>query len=205
MNRLSSTYCPSSSDITSCGVLSRFSSTGKERDEETGYGYFGARYMDHELMTMWLSVDPMADKYPGISPYAYCAWNPVRLVDPDGMKLTVFKDAKGTLIRHIDDGSDAQFILIHAYWDPQNNRMIDENKKQVKPNNAYIEFAGGDAGNINIKTVIDFSQEFCKNTYTNESNGTTYCNYATGFIINSFLSACQSKGFYRRWRHEFFL
>ena len=32
--------------------------TGKERDEETGFGYFGARYMDHELMTMWLSVDP---------------------------------------------------------------------------------------------------------------------------------------------------
>ena len=61
-----------------------FPSTGKERDEETGYGYFGARYMDHELMTMWLSVDPMCDKYPSISPYAYCAWNPVKLVDPDG-------------------------------------------------------------------------------------------------------------------------
>ena len=60
--------------------------TGKERDGETGYGYFGARYMDHELMTMWLSVDPMADKYPSISPYAYCAWNPVKLVDPDGME-----------------------------------------------------------------------------------------------------------------------
>jgi RHS repeat-associated protein len=58
--------------------------TGKERDSETGYSYFGARYMDHELMTMWLSVDPMADKYPSISPYAYCAWNPVKLVDPDG-------------------------------------------------------------------------------------------------------------------------
>ena len=61
--------------------------TGKERDEETGYGYFGARYMDHELMTMWLSVDPMADKYPNISPYAYCAWNPVKLVDPDGREF----------------------------------------------------------------------------------------------------------------------
>ena len=36
--------------------------TGKERDEETGYGYFGARHMDHDLMTLWLSVDPMADK-----------------------------------------------------------------------------------------------------------------------------------------------
>ena len=59
----------------------------EQRDEETGYGYFGARYMDHELMTMWLSVDPMADKYPGISPYAYCVWNPIRVVDPDGMQV----------------------------------------------------------------------------------------------------------------------
>ena len=67
--------------------------TGKERDEETGYGYFGARYMDHELMTMWLSVDPMADKYPSISPYAYCALNPVRLVDPDGCEVYIFGDA----------------------------------------------------------------------------------------------------------------
>ena len=66
------------------GYNERFTFTGKERDEETGYGYFGARYMDHELMTMWLSVDPMADKYPGVSPYNYCLWNPVKFIDPDG-------------------------------------------------------------------------------------------------------------------------
>ena len=29
----------------------------------------------------------MADKYPSISPYNYCMWNPVKLVDPDGMKF----------------------------------------------------------------------------------------------------------------------
>ena len=40
-------------------------------------------------MTMWLSVDPMADKYPSISPYAYCAWNPVKLVDPDGREIVL--------------------------------------------------------------------------------------------------------------------
>ncbi len=50
----------------------RYTFTGKEKDEETGYGYFGARYMDHDLMTLWLSVDPMADKYIGISPNNYC-------------------------------------------------------------------------------------------------------------------------------------
>ncbi len=73
--------------------------TGKERDEETGFGYFGARYMDHELMTMWISVDPMMDKYPGISPYTYCMWNPVKLVDHDGCEATDnddwYKDRNG--------------------------------------------------------------------------------------------------------------
>ena len=43
----------------------------EQRDEETGYSYFGARYMGHELMTMWISVDPLADKYPGVSLYIY--------------------------------------------------------------------------------------------------------------------------------------
>ena len=56
--------------------------TGKERDSETGFSYFGARYYDSDLMTGWLSVDPLADKYPSLSPYAYCGWNPIKLVDP---------------------------------------------------------------------------------------------------------------------------
>ena len=84
MNCLTSTYYRTYSNAICCGFFASSASTGKERDEETGYGYFGARYMDHELMTMWLSVDPMADKYPNMSPYAYCAWNPVKMVDPNG-------------------------------------------------------------------------------------------------------------------------
>ena len=32
----------------------------------------------------WLSVDPLADKYIYISPYAYCSWNPINKIDPDG-------------------------------------------------------------------------------------------------------------------------
>ena len=66
--------------------------TGKERDEETGFGYFGARYMDHEILTSFLSVDRYADKYPFISPYAYCAWNPIKLTDPTGDTVIVPDD-----------------------------------------------------------------------------------------------------------------
>jgi RHS repeat-associated protein len=61
-----------------------FTFSGKEKDVETGYSYFGARYYDSGL-SIWLSVDPMSDKYPSMSPYNYCANNPVILVDPDGM------------------------------------------------------------------------------------------------------------------------
>ncbi len=59
--------------------------TAKERDKETGYHYFGARYYWSSVLTGWLSVDPLADKYPNISPYNYCMWNPIRVVDPNGM------------------------------------------------------------------------------------------------------------------------
>jgi len=44
---------------------------------------FSARYYNSDL-SIWLSVDPLSDKYPNLSPYTYCANNPVRLVDPDG-------------------------------------------------------------------------------------------------------------------------
>ena len=55
----------------------------KELDEETGLYYYGARYYDPRL-SMWYGTDPMQGKYPGVSTYAYCMGNPVKLIDPDG-------------------------------------------------------------------------------------------------------------------------
>ncbi|MBO7493010.1 MAG: RHS repeat-associated core domain-containing protein [Bacteroidales bacterium] len=60
--------------------------SAKEKDSETGLSYFGSRYYSSDL-SIWLSVDPMASKYPSLSPYVYCANNPVRVVDPDGEEI----------------------------------------------------------------------------------------------------------------------
>ena len=73
----------------------RYKFTGKERDWESGYDFFGARFL-WGAIGHWLSVDPLSDRYPGISPYAYAAWNPVKFVDPDGRSTKVVRNDDDT-------------------------------------------------------------------------------------------------------------
>ncbi len=65
----------------------------------------------HSTLSIWLSVDPMADKYPGVSPYVYCANNPVRLVDEDGRDIWEL-DECGNIINHIEDDMVDQFRIV---------------------------------------------------------------------------------------------
>ena len=58
---------------------------------KTGYSYFGARYLPRRQagydsgLSVWLSVDPLSDKYPSMSPFMYTAGNPVNLIDRFGL------------------------------------------------------------------------------------------------------------------------
>ena len=56
---------------------------------------YGARQYD-PILCRWDRVDPLAEKYYGISPYAYCGNSPVRYVDPDGRSTRVIKLEDGT-------------------------------------------------------------------------------------------------------------
>ncbi|MDR1345867.1 MAG: hypothetical protein LBK03_04100, partial [Bacteroidales bacterium] len=61
----------------------RYSFSAKEKDEESGYSYFGARYYNSDL-SVFLSVDPQSASHPSTNNYMYCLGNPLRLVDPNG-------------------------------------------------------------------------------------------------------------------------
>ena len=90
-------YLPFGEDFvsqSSTAFDARYKFSGKEKDSETGYSYFGARYYSSDL-SVWLSVDPLADKYPSMSPFMYTAGNPVMLVDPDGMRIRI-REKNGT-------------------------------------------------------------------------------------------------------------
>ncbi|MGH7597722.1 MAG: SpvB/TcaC N-terminal domain-containing protein [bacterium] len=62
--------------------LKRYRYTGKERDEETGLYYHGARYYAPWL-GRWASSDP-AGMVDGVNLYRYVAGNPLRFADPSG-------------------------------------------------------------------------------------------------------------------------
>ena len=63
--------------------------SAKEKDSETGLSYFGSRYYSSDL-SVWLSVDPMSDKYPNESSYVYCGDNPLVFFDPDGKEKLIW-------------------------------------------------------------------------------------------------------------------
>ena len=58
---------------------------GKEYDTMHGlntYDYGARQY--NSLLGRWDRIDPLCEKYYSVSPYAYCANNPILLIDPDG-------------------------------------------------------------------------------------------------------------------------
>lgn len=83
----------------------------KELYEETGLYYYGARYYDPRT-SIWISTDPLQEKHPNISTYAYTFQNPVKFIDPTGMEAEssdgdkspkIDLDFKGVLGKAKDD------------------------------------------------------------------------------------------------------
>jgi RHS repeat-associated protein len=63
--------------------------SSKELDEENGLNWYrfdpGRSY--DPAIGRWMAVDPLAHKYPSVSPYVYCLNNPIIFIDPNGMEV----------------------------------------------------------------------------------------------------------------------
>ena len=105
-----------------------FTFSAKEKDSETGFSYFGSRYYNSDL-SIWLSVDPMSDKYPSMSPYVYCANNPIRLVDPNGEAIWIPGiDEKGNVTYTAEKGDSYRTFVnqFYCFKKGEDNRLHDK-------------------------------------------------------------------------------
>ena len=106
------------------GTTLRDGYTGKEDqtpDFSTGYTDFGARQYNPTLRR-WMTPDPLSEKYYDTSPYAFCANNPVNLVDPDGRKIRLADNSTPefklkfyqNLVYMISKGTAGDLLDIHS-------------------------------------------------------------------------------------------
>ena len=53
--------------------------------------------LEPDIVSRWISPDPLAEKYLSISPYVYCIDNPIKFIDPDGKDVVILlaKDGAG--------------------------------------------------------------------------------------------------------------
>jgi RHS repeat-associated protein len=65
----------------------RYRFCGKEKDEESGLYYYGARYYS-PWTCRFTSVDPLAGKYPFYTAYQYAGNKPIISIDRDGLEET---------------------------------------------------------------------------------------------------------------------
>ena len=109
----------------------RYRFNGKEEQSVFGVPYidYGARQYD-PLLARWSAPDPLAEKYYRISPYAFCANDPVNLVERDGRAWDVVWDVasvgfgihnlvknlqSGNVDAAIDDGVGIAVDLVSAF------------------------------------------------------------------------------------------
>ena len=85
--------------------------TGKDFFDLQGAGWYDnqARYYDC-LIPTFKSIDPLAEKYPWLSPYNHCANNPLKFIDPDGMNPIYNRE--GYLIGTADNGIQGTPIIM---------------------------------------------------------------------------------------------
>jgi RHS repeat-associated protein len=159
----------------------RYKFTGKERDAETGYDYFGARYYDARIGRLF-TVDPLASGFPGGSSYAYALDNPLRLLDLTGKAPTDFLDRGGNLVAHYDDQLKSVF------------QQVGEKEFQY-----YEEKTADVSGKLNVTAVVAETQKLNEdNLYlrphfafnkAGEKYLETHCNFAVQNILSSLASA----------------
>ena len=113
--------------VASTSSPNRWHFSGKEDQSFLGAGIplldFGAR-MYNPAIARWTAADPLSEKYYGISPYVYCANNPILFTDIAGNSYSEF-DVEGNYKRTVDDN------WWHNLWHGRTGRIVNDQNEVI--------------------------------------------------------------------------
>ncbi len=134
---------------------------GKEMIEEMDLNLagYGARMMD-PILGRFINVDPLADQFPGYSPYNYVLNNPIKLIDPDGRAPSdydneyVIDKNTGKTVEVSKAGGNEVDIIHSGTINDDGSIVVDPTQTQVVQvetiSNPNIEYGGYRAPGLNI-------------------------------------------------------
>ena len=149
----------------------------------------------------------MSDKYPSISPYAYCAWNPVKLEDPDGREINPVFGTDGSFRGCTNEGYTGQIIIFDGdddfedltadelitttkncnnkavYYDHYSQNMLKDQAKEKMYTHILRQFDGISVGGSDF-CVDDMVLKFDANGKGNW-NTQTNCGGESQFILTA--------------------
>jgi RHS repeat-associated protein len=187
--------------------LQPYKYSGKEQETMMGLTQydFHARTLDYTC-ARFTTPDPLAEKYYSISPYAYCAGNPMRYIDPTGMKFGDYYRNDGVYLGSdgIDDNkvylasginADGSFEnsqdlgITHTQFQTISNIVKHEGVTQNSQEYLWIAHtannAAGSTGKLYSKLMSGYSSVDKSNKVplSTTSNSTT-ANYARAAVID---------------------
>ncbi len=121
---------------------------GKESQKSFGVNYIDSEARFQRLDGAFNSMDPLCEKYYHISPYTYCAANPINLIDPNGKQIFI-SFINGTLKIH---------YVGKLYNDSKSNYTQTQMEQFATQFKKDIESVwSGTFGDINIETSVDLT------------------------------------------------
>ena len=148
----------------------RFGFNGMEEDRDFGSEItnHGARLLNKAL-GRWFACDPLEEKYPSVSTFAFVANSPLRFIDPDGKKIDVSE---------LQKTSEGRYVLYNILEDLSKftgrNITVDENGLIIDGGISSKYQGDGDTKNyvlevINSDGVIKVSNDNSQTTYANNT------------------------------------
>lgn len=141
---------------------------------------YGARLLSTRT-GRWTTMDPLAEKYYSISPYAYCGNNPVNLIDPDGTIIIPKGAEELDMIRNTLPEEDREYVKLDENGQID-AKSLNEHKSKRGNYNLLSELVNSDKI---VEVVLDDKFTFMKQDGKSETQTMTYVSFDPKYDLES--------------------